>query len=956
MSLSYKILSEKAANNFITRHNGVSSKRDIEKALSVIGEKSIADLINKIVPADIRAPKTLNLPDPLSEAECLAEMRHIARTNPVMRDYIGQGYYKTITPPVILRNILENPAWYTSYTPYQPEISQGRLEALINFQTVVSDLTGLPFANASLLDEATAGAEAVTLCKRKAKNKANAVFVSENCHPQTIDVIKARCNPLNIEVIVGPDSQATAQEIFCAVLQYPGTDGTIIDYSSLIKDLKAKSVLVAVATDLLALTLLQPPGEIGADVAFGSSQRFGVPLGFGGPHAAFFAVADAYKRDTPGRMVGVSTDAHGRKAYRLALQTREQHIRREKATSTICTAQAVLALIAGMYATYHGPEGLKEIALRTHLLTRILAEGLKTAGFTLKSENYFDTITLETGVKTADLHRKAVEAGVNFRPISGGTIGISLDEACDESNVRKIWEIFAVTADFDALAEKVTANPDLPGRTSDFMTHPVFHSYRSETELMRYMRKLADKDLALDRTMIPLGSCTMKLNAASEMIPVTLPGFAEIHPFRPLDQVPGYLNLIETLEDMLSEITGFDAMSLQPNSGAAGEYAGLCAIRDYQAARGEGARDICLIPTSAHGTNPASAVMAGLRVVTVGCDQDGNIDMADLNAKVETHKAALSCLMITYPSTHGVYETGIKEICDLMHANGGQVYMDGANMNAQVALTSPGLIGADVCHLNLHKTFCIPHGGGGPGVGPIGVRKHLAPYLPGHFHLKDAPERHRRGGTVNAAAPFGSASILPIPYAYIRMTGAEGLKRATEIAILSANYIAKRLEGHYDILYKGENGYIAHECIIDTRPLKEKCGVTVDDVAKRLIDFGFHAPTMSWPVAGTLMIEPTESESLYELDRFCDAMIAIRREADAIERGEVTHENSPLARAPHTAESLVDDALPYSREQAVYPVKSLRASKYFPPGSRVDNAYGDRNLFCACPPIEDLAE
>ncbi len=955
MSFSYLDLKKKADENFIERHNGVTRKSEIAQALQVIGEKSVADLIEKIVPSDIHQRTALKLPAPISEAECLAELRGLARSNPVMRDYIGQGYYKAVTPPVILRNLLENPAWYTAYTPYQPEISQGRLEALINYQTVIADLTGLPFANASLLDEATAGAEAVTLAKRKAQNASQAVFVSDLCHPQTIDVIKARCEPLGLSVTVAPLAQVVENEYFCVVLQYPATDGSVADHTGLIRALKEKQTLIAVATDLSALTLLPSPGEIGADIAFGSSQRFGVPLGFGGPHAAFFAVRDEFKRDMPGRMVGLSTDAHGRKAYRLALQTREQHIRREKATSNICTAQVLLAVIAGMYAVYHGAEGLKEIALRTHLLARITAQGLKKAGFALRSEMFFDTFILKTGEKTAHFLALAVKNGVNFRKFSETEIGISVDEACDDRDTRKIWEIFGVSADFVELAQSVQGSV-MPERRSAFLTHPVFSAYHSETELMRYMRRLADKDLALDRTMIPLGSCTMKLNAAAEMIPVTLPGFGDIHPFRPLEQVPGYLKMIEDLEDALCEVTGFDAMSLQPNSGAAGEYAGLCAIRAYQKSNGQGARDICLIPTSAHGTNPASAVMAGLRTVAVACDADGNIDKVDLQAKIDANREALSCLMITYPSTHGVYETGIKEICEAVHHAGGQVYMDGANMNAQVALTSPGLIGADVCHLNLHKTFCIPHGGGGPGVGPIGVRKHLAPYLPGHFHLKDAPARHKRIGAPNAAAPFGSASILPIPYAYIRMTGASGLKRATEIAILNANYIAKRLEGFYEILYKGENGYVAHECIIDTRPLKESAGVTVEDIAKRLIDFGFHAPTMSWPVAGTLMIEPTESEALAELDRFCDAMIAIKKEVEEIESGAVAVANSPLRHAPHTAEALTDGELPYSREKAVYPVKPLRANKYFPPVSRVDNAYGDRNLFCACPPVEGFGE
>ncbi|WP_212630792.1 aminomethyl-transferring glycine dehydrogenase [Pseudomonas sp. KB-10] len=938
-------------NEFIARHIG---PRDADTAamLELLGYDSVDALTNAVIPESIKGTSILGEQPGLSEADALARIKAIAAKNLQFKNYIGQGYYGTHTPSPILRNLLENPAWYTAYTPYQPEISQGRLEALLNFQTLISDLTGMQIANASLLDEATAAAEAMTFCKRLSKNKAaNTFFVSQHCHPQTLDVLRTRAEPLGIDIEVGDEATITdASAYFGALLQYPASNGDIFDYRALVERFHAANALVAVAADLLALTLLTPPGEFGADVALGSAQRFGVPLGFGGPHAAYFATRDAFKRDMPGRLVGMSVDRFGKPALRLAMQTREQHIRREKATSNICTAQVLLANIASMYAVYHGPKGLTAIAQRLHSFTAILALGLTKLGHSVEQQHFFDTLSIKTGAKTAELHAKARAAGINLREIDAERLGLSLDETTDQAAVEALLALFAgdqaAPAVSELAAQVASRLPHGLLRQSAILQHEVFNRYHSETELMRYLRKLADKDLALDRSMIPLGSCTMKLNAASEMIPVTWPEFGNLHPFAPVEQAAGYTQLTSELEAMLCAATGYDAVSLQPNAGSQGEYAGLLAIRAYHLSRGDDQRDICLIPQSAHGTNPATASMAGMRVVVTACDARGNVDIADLKAKAEEHKDRLAAIMITYPSTHGVFEEGIREICQIIHANGGQVYIDGANMNAMVGLCAPGQFGGDVSHLNLHKTFCIPHGGGGPGVGPIGVKSHLAPFLPGHGHMA------RKEGAVSAA-PFGSASILPITWMYITMMGGNGLKRASQMAILNANYIARRLEEHYPVLYSGEGGLVAHECILDIRPLKDSSGISVDDVAKRLIDFGFHAPTMSFPVAGTLMIEPTESESKEELDRFCDAMIAIREEIRAVEQGRLDKDDNPLKNAPHTALELVGEwNHAYSREQAVYPLASLIEAKYWPPVGRVDNVYGDRNLVCACPSIE----
>lgn len=938
-------------NEFIARHIG---PRDADTAamLQLLGYDSVDALTNAVIPESIKGTSILGEQPGLSEADALAKIKAIAAKNQQFKNYIGQGYYGTHTPSPILRNLLENPAWYTAYTPYQPEISQGRLEALLNFQTLISDLTGMQIANASLLDEATAAAEAMTFCKRLSKNKAaNTFFVSQHCHPQTLDVLRTRAEPLGIDIEVGDEAAITdASAYFGALLQYPASNGDIFDYRALVERFHAANALVAVAADLLALTLLTPPGEFGADVALGSAQRFGVPLGFGGPHAAYFATRDAFKRDMPGRLVGMSVDRFGKPALRLAMQTREQHIRREKATSNICTAQVLLANIASMYAVYHGPKGLTEIAQRVHSFTAILALALTKLGHSVEQQHFFDTLSIKTGAKTAELHAKARAAGINLREIDAERLGLSLDETTDQAAVEALLALFAgdqaAPAVADLAAQVASRLPQGLLRQSAILQHEVFNRYHSETELMRYLRKLADKDLALDRSMIPLGSCTMKLNAASEMIPVTWPEFGNLHPFAPVEQAAGYTQLTTELEAMLCAATGYDAVSLQPNAGSQGEYAGLLAIRAYHLSRGDDQRDICLIPQSAHGTNPATASMAGMRVVVTACDARGNVDIADLKAKAEEHKDRLAAIMITYPSTHGVFEEGIREICQIIHDNGGQVYIDGANMNAMVGLCAPGQFGGDVSHLNLHKTFCIPHGGGGPGVGPIGVKSHLAPFLPGHAHMA------RKEGAVSAA-PFGSASILPITWMYITMMGGNGLKRASQMAILNANYIARRLEEHYPVLYSGEGGLVAHECILDIRPLKDSSGISVDDVAKRLIDFGFHAPTMSFPVAGTLMIEPTESESKEELDRFCDAMIAIREEIRAVEQGRLDKDDNPLKNAPHTALELVGEwNHAYSREQAVYPLATLIEAKYWPPVGRVDNVYGDRNLVCACPSIE----
>jgi glycine dehydrogenase len=942
---------------FVDRHIG-TSESDQAAMLNALGFAKRAELIDAIVPSAIRTHRPLALAAAKGEQEALDELKAVARENKVMKSYIGQGYYGTLTPGVILRNLLENPAWYTAYTPYQPEISQGRLEALINFQTMVCDLTGMAIANASMLDEATAAAEAMALAHRVGKTKSETIYVADDVLPQTIDVVRTRAAPLGLQVAVGPAAGAAEADCFAALLQYPGVNGEVRDYHRLVEALHAKGALAIVATDLLALTLLKPPGEWGADAVVGSSQRFGVPIGFGGPHAAFLATRDELKRSLPGRLVGVTVDANGDPAYRLALQTREQHIRREKATSNICTAQVLLAVIAAMYAVYHGPQGLATIAGRVHRLTAILAAGLKQLGYALVNDTFFDTLVVASATRTASVHAAAVDHGANLRYIDAQHVGISLDETTTRADVRLLWRMFAPQSaalpDFDAIEAKVDdAYPHVLRRSSAFLTHPTFNRYHSETEMLRYLRRLADKDIALDRSMIPLGSCTMKLNAVAEMIPITWREFAHIHPFAPSGQTRGYRKMIAELERMLCAATGYAAVSLQPNAGSQGEYAGLLMIRAYHASRGDAHRDVCLIPASAHGTNPASAQMAGLRVVVVACDAQGNVDLADLRAKAKEHAANLAAIMVTYPSTHGVFESGIREICEIVHAHGGQVYVDGANLNALVGLAAPGEFGADVSHLNLHKTFCIPHGGGGPGVGPVAVGAHLAKFLPGHRYLPQIEEAKNIGPV--SAAPYGSAGILPISWMYIAMMGSDGLRAATESAILAANYVAKRLAPHYPVLYSGPGGLVAHECILDLRPLKDTADIAVDDVAKRLMDYGFHAPTMSFPVAGTLMVEPTESESKAELDRFIDAMIAIREEIRAIEEGRMDRADNPLKHAPHTASALTADGWthPYTREQAAYPLASLRQNKYWPPVGRADNVYGDRNLFCACVPIEE---
>ncbi|MDA0865504.1 MAG: aminomethyl-transferring glycine dehydrogenase [Cyanobacteria bacterium] len=947
-----------AMSDFVPRHIGPQSA-DVEIMVDTVGYDSLADLIAATVPAGIRRAEPLALAPGLGEVAALKRLRAIADHNQVWRSYIGLGYYNTHTPGVIQRNILENPGWYTQYTPYQPEIAQGRLEALLNFQTMVTDLTGLDIANASLLDEATAAAEAMALSFNARKQKAAKTFwVSEACHPQTLAVIKTRALPLGIEVVVGDHRSAdfsteSGLSIFGALLQYPAADGAIYDYRAFVEQAHGAKALVTVAADLLSLTLLTAPGEFGADIAIGNTQRLGVPLGYGGPHAAYFATRQAFARKLPGRLVGVSKDSTGRPALRLALQTREQHIRRDSATSNICTAQVLLAIIASMYAVYHGPVGLKAIATRIHAATTGLATALTAAGFTLGDEPVFDTLRVTVGDQQAAILNRATAHQINLRAIDDHTLGLSLDETTTEADLQDLVAIFTGKAPgnskFKILNSEFKIPPTLT-RTTPYLTHPVFNQYHSETEMLRYLHRLQSKDLSLTAAMIPLGSCTMKLNATAEMMPITWPEFGQIHPFAPLTQTQGYQQLFTDLEQWLGEITGFAGISLQPNAGAQGEYAGLLVIRAYHHDRGDLERTVCLIPESAHGTNPASAVMAGMKVVAVKCDRDGNIDIADLQAKAEKHSDTLAALMVTYPSTHGVFEEGIRDICALIHQHGGQVYMDGANMNAQVGLCRPADFGADVCHLNLHKTFCIPHGGGGPGVGPIGVKAHLVPFLPGHCTV---PVGGDQGIGAVTAAPWGSASILPISWMYIAMMGAAGLQRATEVAILNANYIAKRLAGHYDILYTGTNGLVAHECIVDLRPFKKSAQVGVEDVAKRLIDYGFHPPTMSWPVAGTLMIEPTESESLAELDRFCEAMIAIRAEIRAIEAGDADPENNALRHAPHTAADLVSDwDRPYGRQVAVFPTAAPQAHKFWPAVNRIDQAYGDRNLMCSCLPME----
>ena len=934
---------------FVERHIGPNDA-EIAQMLDVVGHASLDALTDAIVPAGIKSPAPLDLPESLTEVQALAKIRAIADKNQVFRTFIGQGYYGTLTPNVILRNVLENPAWYTAYTPYQAEISQGRMEALINFQTLCADLTGMEIANASLLDEATAAAEAMTLAKRSAKSKSDTFFVHDAVHPQTLELLRTRAEPMGIVLRVGTPAEAMEAEAYGVLLQYPDTFGHIGDYKALADAVHARGGLVAVATDLLALTLIAAPGEWGADIVVGNSQRFGVPFGFGGPHAAFMACRDAYKRSMPGRLIGVSVDAQGNAAYRLTLQTREQHIRREKATSNICTAQVLLAVMASMYAVYHGPEGLTRIARRTHRLAAILAAALRGAGVNV-GEHFFDTLHVKD-VDAKAIHAKAAAARINLRAIDSDAVGISLDETATRADIVALGQLFGATVDVDALdAATADALPTDLVRTSDFLTHPVFNTHHSEHELLRYLRSLADKDLAMDRTMIPLGSCTMKLNATAEMIPVTWPEFANIHPLAPADQATGYKELIDGLEAMLVECTGYDAVSLQPNSGAQGEYAGLLAIRAYHRSRGEGHRDVCLIPDSAHGTNPASAQMCGMKVVVTKTDANGNVDLDDIRINAEKYSDRLAALMITYPSTHGVFEEEVVEICEIVHQHGGQVYTDGANMNALVGVAKPGKWGSDVSHLNLHKTFCIPHGGGGPGVGPCAVKSHLAPFLPKVLGGEGDV------GMVSAAS-FGSASILPISWMYITLMGTAGLRKATQVALLNANYIAKRLAPHFKTLYTGRNGLVAHECILDVRPLEKTSGIGAEDVAKRLIDFGFHAPTLSFPVAGTLMVEPTESESLHELDRFINAMIQIREEIAAIEDGRLDREDNPLKHAPHTATavSASEWAHAYPRELAAFPLASLRQQKYWPPVARVDNVYGDKNVMCACIPVDAYKE
>ncbi|MEB3282449.1 MAG: aminomethyl-transferring glycine dehydrogenase [Lyngbya sp.] len=950
-----------STDSFLKRHIGPNSDA-IQQMLETLGFSDLNELIDRTIPPSIRLNRSLKLPAAKSEYAALAQLKEIASKNQIFRSFIGMGYSNCITPPVIQRNILENPGWYTAYTPYQAEIAQGRLEALLNFQTMIIDLTGMEIANASLLDEATAAAEAMSMSYGVSKAKSDVFFVSQDCHPQTIDVVQTRALPLGIKVIVGDFKTFDfSTPIFGALLQYPATDGAVYDYRDFIETAHKHKALVTVAADILSLTLLTPPGEFGADIVVGNTQRFGVPLGYGGPHAAYFATKETYKRQVPGRLVGVSKDANGNPALRLALQTREQHIRRDKATSNICTAQVLLAVIAGMYAVYHGPKGLKQIAEKIHQLTTLLAKGLQRLGYEMSSEPYFDTLRVNLG--SQPLHEILDGAKVhqiNLRTIDEKTVGISLDETTTIEDLIDLWEIFSDTDELPFRIDELSANSNLADslkRTSEYLTHPAFNQYHSETELLRYIHRLESKDLSLTTSMIPLGSCTMKLNAAAEMLPVTWPEFGKIHPFAPKNQTVGYQILFQQLEHWLAEITGFDGISLQPNAGSQGEYAGLLVIRRYHEERGEANRNICLIPESAHGTNPASAVMCGLKVVAVKCDSEGNIDINDLKTKAEKHGQNLAALMVTYPSTHGVFEEGIQEICDIIHNNGGQVYMDGANMNAQVGLCRPADFGADVCHLNLHKTFCIPHGGGGPGMGPIGVKSHLIPFLPGHSVVTMQDDNPQSLGAISAA-PWGSPSILVISWMYIAMMGAEGLTEATKVAILNANYMAHRLKESYPILYKGKNDLVAHECILDLRGVKKSANIEVDDIAKRLMDYGFHAPTVSWPVPGTMMVEPTESESKAELDRFCDAMIAIRREIGLIESGDMDGENNPLKNAPHTAESLIVGEWnhPYSREQAAYPTPWLRDHKFWPSVGRIDNAYGDRNFVCSCLPMDAYSD
>jgi len=934
--------------SFSTRHIGLGNN-ERDQMLQEIGFSNYDDFIKKVVPKDILNTDPLSLNEGISEEKALKELKHIASQNSLHHSFIGQGYYNTLTPTVILRNVFENPGWYTSYTPYQPEISQGRLEALINFQTMVSDLTGLDISNASLLDEATAAAEAMTLAKRVSKSKSNNFFVDEMCFPQTIKVMQTRAKPLDINLIIGPSAFCKKEDYFGAIFQYPNAEGEINSFSEEIGFSKKKDAIVILATDLLALCLLKSPGELKADIAIGSSQRFGVPMGYGGPHAAFMSVKEEFKRLLPGRLVGASIDQKGKVAYRLALQTREQHIRREKATSNICTAQALLAIMAGFYGVYHGPEGIKNIANEVNKHTIQLAKSLEEKGFKVRTKHFFDTIAIYSGENTDSLLEAASQKGINLRKINKNCIGISLDESVDEQVLKNILSVFSIKSVKEP-KEETSSIPKNLLRTSKYLQHPVFNTYRTETEMLRYIKRLYEKDIALDRAMIPLGSCTMKLNSTSEMLPVSWPEFSSIHPFAPENQTKGYKQLIDELEEQLVNITSYSKVSLQPNAGSQGEYAGLLAIDAFHRSRGDNDRNICLIPMSAHGTNPASAQMVGLKIIPINCDKEGNIDLTDLQEKAKENSNNLSSIMITYPSTHGVFETNVRKVCEVVHKHGGQVYIDGANLNAMIGLCYPGEFGGDVSHLNLHKTFCIPHGGGGPGVGPIGVGEHLKDFLPGN-HLEDSPV-----GPVSATE-WGSASILPISWMYIKMMGASGLKEASQAAILNANYIAHRLKKDFKVLYKGENDLVAHECIIDVRSFKESADIEVEDIAKRLIDYGFHAPTMSWPVAGTLMIEPTESESKAELDRFCEAMIEIRKEIKQVEAGELDVKDNMLKNAPHSAEQVSADEWdhPYSRSEAAYPVDSLRNNKYWCPVSRVDNVYGDRNLLCSCPSMEEFS-
>jgi len=965
-NLNLKELEQK--DRFIHRHIGPSEK-EISEMLATLKMISLDDLIDKTVPNSIRMSEELNLKESLSETEALDALKEIANCNKVSKSMIGMGYHNTFMPGVIQRNLLENPGWYTAYTPYQPEVSQGRLEALLNFQQMIIDLTGMEVANASLLDEATAAGEAMTFCKRVSNSKSMRFFVAEDCHPQTIDVLKTRAEPLNFELVFGKlDNKLEyhQDDFFGALIQYPGTFGEIHDLENIIKNWHQSETLVAVSSDPMSLILLKPPGELGADVVFGSAQRFGVPMGFGGPHAAFFASREKFLRSIPGRIIGASVDRRGKTALRMALQTREQHIRREKATSNICTAQALLAVISSCYAVYHGPEGLKIIAKRIHRLTNILAEGLKKLGVSLYNLNFFDNITLSLGENRDNIYKSALKLGINFRKIGSEQLGINLDETTTKEDVKKIWSVFDIKKTSLSIEEidSYILNSDLTEekiptklcRSSEFLKHPVFNKYHSETSMLRYLRCLQDKDIALDRAMIPLGSCTMKLNATSEMLPISWPEFANIHPFAPTEQTLGYTKMINELEDYLIRITGFDYISMQPNSGAQGEYAGLLTIRKYHISRGDIKRNICLIPSSAHGTNPASASLANMSIVSVKCDKEGNIDLENLKEKAEKFSENLSALMITYPSTHGVFEESLISICEIIHDNGGQVYMDGANLNALMGIAQPGKLGPDVLHINLHKTFCIPHGGGGPGMGPIVLKSHLYPFAPSHcvIPLKNLPSEN----TAVSAAPWGSPGILPISLIYIKLMGGYGLKKSSQVAILNANYLAHRLKKYFPIVFTGKNGLIAHECIIDIRPFKESLNISEEDIAKRLIDYGFHAPTMSWPVPGTLMIEPTESEPKSELDRFCEAMISIRNEIKKIEKGELDKIDNPLKNAPHPTEDLTETNWEhlYSKEVAFYPMDSLRQNKYYPPVARVDNVYGDRNVVCSCPPMEIFEE